>query len=111
MNTRSDRGAARSTGGFAGLACVCLLGLACAAGPRPRPEPRVKDSVPDKIAAQRAASGELHLEDDDERWGIDAARAKRQSDSDQRSQPSPAAPPPAGPVDLKGHNPASPAQP
>jgi hypothetical protein len=40
--------------------------------------------VPDKIAAQRAASGELHLEDDDERWGIEAERAKRKSDSDQR---------------------------
>jgi hypothetical protein len=85
------------------------LGVACAASPRPRPEPRIKDSVPDKIAAQRAASGELHLEDDDERWGIEAARAKRQSDLDQKNQPS--RPPPAGPVDLKGHDPGSPPPP
>jgi hypothetical protein len=111
MGTRSDRGAERSVGGFAGLACVCVLGAACAASPRPRPEPRVKDSVPDKIAAQRAASGELHLEDDDERWGIEAERANRKSDSDQQGQASPTVPPPAGPVDLKGRTPGSPPPP
>ena len=90
-----------TTGSFAGSVCVCLFGVACAASPRPRPEPRVQDSVPDKIAAQRAASGELHLEDEDERWGIEAARAKRKSKSDQQDQPPPTVPTPAGPVDLK----------
>lgn len=93
------------------LLILCLLGLACASSPRPRPEPRVKDSVPDKIAAQRAASGNLRLEDDDERWGIEAARANRKTDSDPQGQPSPAVPTPAGPVDLKAHTASSPAQP
>jgi len=110
MNTRSDRGAHMRMGSFAIMACGCLLGVACAASPRPRPEPRVKDSVPDKIAAQRAASGELNLEDDDERWGIEAARANRKADSDPQGQPSPTVPTPKGPVDLKDHSASRPVQ-
>ncbi len=39
---------------------------------------RVPDSAPDKVAATRAAAG-LHLEEDDERWGIEAARARKQN--------------------------------
>ncbi len=73
---------------------------ACASGPRSRPESaqRVSDSAPDKIAAQRAASG-LHQEDEDERWGFTAARELRQRKESSKTQP-PAPPPPApGPVD------------
>ena len=57
---------------------VGALVASCAAGPRSRPESvqRVPDSAPDKIAAQRAATG-LHLEEDDERWGIVAARQRK----------------------------------
>jgi len=94
------------------LLSIWLLGLACATSPQPRPEPppRVKDSAPDKIAAQRAASGKLRLEEDDERWGIEAARANRKTDSDQ-GQPAPTVPTPKGPVDLKAQPASSPAQP
>ena len=96
-----------------GALFVCLLVLACAGSPRPRPEaePRVKDSVPDKLAAQRAASGELRLEDQDERWGIEAARSNpKKTKTDQQVQPSPPNPSPAGPVDLQTHTPSNPAQ-
>lgn len=85
------------------LLAVCLLGLACATGSRPRAEapPRVKDSAPDKIAAQRAASGNLRLEEDDDRWGIEAAR-ERKNTSDQRKPPSsPSAPSPTGAVQVQ----------
>jgi len=72
---------------------VIRLGLAgalvsaCASSPkRPAEQPqRVPDSAPDKIAAQRAAAG-LHLEEEDERWGIDAARERKQ-----RKEPRPPA--------------------
>jgi hypothetical protein len=77
-----------------------LLTSSCAAGPRSRPESaqRVPDSAPDKIAAQRTATG-LHVEDDDERWGLVAARQRKQSAEQKKNQPS--VPPPApGPVDL-----------
>jgi hypothetical protein len=57
---------------------AALLG-ACAAHPKPPAEQpqRVPDSAPDKIAAQRSAAG-LHLEEEDERWGFDAARERKQ---------------------------------
>jgi hypothetical protein len=79
---------------------VVALFISCAAGPRSRPESaqRVPDSAPDKIAAQRAATG-LHLEDDDERWGLVAARQRKQNAEPKRAPaPTPAAA--AGPVDL-----------
>ncbi len=43
---------------FGRLIVLALLALGCAAGPKPQPETaaRVKDSAPDKIAAQRAAT-------------------------------------------------------
>jgi hypothetical protein len=51
----------------------------CATAPRARPEasPRVSDSAPDKVAGQRSAAG-LHLEEEDDRWGLTAARELRQ---------------------------------
>jgi hypothetical protein len=113
MNTRIDRDGRDSMDSVVRLLSICLLGLACATSSRPRAEasPRVKDSVPDKIAAQRAASGNLRLEEDDERWGMEAARANRKTDSDQQGQASPTVPTPKGPVDLKDHPASSPAQP
>lgn len=59
---------------------VLLLGAGCArTAPRPAETPaRVKDSAPDKIAAQRAAAG-LNLEQEDQRWGVDAARERKQA--------------------------------
>jgi hypothetical protein len=60
---------------------VCLFAIGCASQPRPRPATaaavRMQDSAPEKIAAQRAASGNLQLEQEDARWGFDAARARR----------------------------------
>jgi hypothetical protein len=85
----------RSGRSFLGLACVAALWTACAAGPRPRPEgspARVKDSQPDKIAAQRAAApASLELEPSDERWGIEAARERRQAEREKKSAPPPTA--------------------
>ena len=77
-----------------------VLTSACAAGPRSRPESaqRVPDSAPEKIASQRAATG-LHLEDDDERWGLVAARQRKQNAEQKKHQP-PAPLPAADPVDL-----------
>ena len=58
--------------------------MSCATAPK-RTEsvgPREKDSASEKVAAQRAvAAHELPLEQEDERWGIEAARErKRQKD-------------------------------
>ena len=79
---------------------VGALLASCATGPRSRPESvqRVPDSAPDKIAAQRAATG-LHLEEDDERWGLVAARQRKQS-AEQNKAPPPIPPTAPGPVDL-----------
>ena len=80
-----------------------LIALACAGAPRREAQapPRMKDSPPEKIAAQRAAANNLQLEADDERWGIEAARERRREA--QNKQPVPAAAPSAapGPVDLR----------
>jgi hypothetical protein len=70
----------------AGIHRGCALGitalLVIAGCARPAPPPaetpaRVKDSAPDKIAAQRAALPGLDLEPEDQRWGIEAARERR----------------------------------
>ncbi|HSS38742.1 MAG TPA: hypothetical protein VLT58_08230, partial [Polyangia bacterium] len=63
-----------------GVTFACTLLTSCASAPSPareRPQ-RVADSAPDKVAATRAAAG-LHLEEDDQRWGIEAARARKQN--------------------------------
>jgi hypothetical protein len=79
---------------------VGALLASCAAGPRSRPDSvqRVPDSAPDKIAAQNAATG-LHLEEDDARWGIVAARQRKQH-ADQKNDQPPIPPTAPGPVDL-----------
>jgi hypothetical protein len=69
--------------------------MSCATTPK-RSEsaaPRDKDSAPEKIASQRAAGAhELQLEQDDERWGIEAARErKRQKDAAKARQQADAA--------------------
>jgi hypothetical protein len=88
-----------------GIALCCA---ACAAGPRPQTQSaqRIKDSAPEKVAAQRAAS-RLDLEGDDERWGLEEARERRK-DKKQAAQAQQAAPAPTGPVDLQ--RPAPPPQ-
>ena len=80
---------------------VGALVAACAAGPRPHPESaqRVPDSAPDKIAAQRAATG-LHLEEDDARWGIVAARQRKERTEPKNARP-PVPPAAPEPVDVQ----------
>jgi hypothetical protein len=60
---------------------MCVLALGCASAPRARPEAtapgRTKDSAAERVAAYRAASGGLRLEQEEERWGIEAARERR----------------------------------
>ncbi|HVV48232.1 MAG TPA: hypothetical protein VHO06_01115 [Polyangia bacterium] len=85
------------------IVCVGVALLSgCATAPRARPEsaPRVPDSAPDKVAAQRAAAG-LHLEEEDDRWGFEAARELKQRKEQKTAAQQP--PPPAGPgpVDLE----------
>jgi hypothetical protein len=61
-----------------------LLAASCAGAPKTAHSPsRMKDSAPEKVAAQRAAAPHsVQLEQDDERWGIEAARErKRQQDA------------------------------
>ena len=96
MNTTIDQRSGGSGRVLAHLIGVCLVGIACAGSPRAQPETaaRVKDSVPEKIAAQRATSGGLHLEEEDERWGFEMARARRAHREPQANAPATAAPAP-----------------
>jgi hypothetical protein len=82
------------------LAGAALLIAACATSPSPRPAsaPRISDSAPEKVAAQRSAS-HLQLEEEDQRWGFEAARARRR-DADQQKKASETTPPAPGPVDV-----------
>ena len=66
---------------------IALVALGCAGTPSPRPETsaRVKDSAPEKIAAQRAAVRGLDLERDDERWGIEAARERKRAQEQKKT--------------------------
>jgi hypothetical protein len=75
--------------------------LACAKSQPPaETPPRIKDSVPEKIAAQRAAQKDLKLEEDDERWGVEQARERKERAKAKSDDA--AAPPPSGPMDLGG---------
>jgi hypothetical protein len=81
-----------------------LLSGACASAPRPEATtpPRVKDSAPEKIAAQRAASGGLQLDREDERWGIEAAQERKRIAAEKKQAQTSAAPAtPTGPADLR----------
>ena len=65
------------------LAGALLLALSCASTPKTSTSPpRMKDAASEKVAAQRAAAPHsVQLEQDDERWGLEAARErKRQQD-------------------------------
>jgi hypothetical protein len=72
---------------------IGLVALSCAGSPK-RPEaspPRFKDSAPEKIASQRAAGPHsVPLEQDDERWGFEAARERRRQDDAPKAQKQPA---------------------
>ena len=61
-----------------GLWLAVLLG-GCAARPAPDTStpPRIKDSIPERAAALRGADGRLRLDDEDQRFGIEAAKARR----------------------------------
>jgi hypothetical protein len=84
------------------LLAAGLLAAACAGSPRPRAETpaRIKDSAPEKLAAQRAATPGLGLEREDERWGFEAAREQRRL-ADQRKQANPPSHLAPGPVDVR----------
>jgi len=83
--------ATRSRRWRAGALALVLVG-ACAGGPKPAPSPpRAKDSAAEKAAAQRAhgTPHDVQLEPDDERWGIDAARERRQQQDAAKAQKPP----------------------
>jgi len=87
---------------------VSLLALGCAGAPPPHTETaRLKDSPPERAAALRAADRPLGLEAEEQRWGIAAARERREA-AEQRKR-APPAPPAPGPVDLRGGPGAPPA--
>ncbi|HEX4404097.1 MAG TPA: hypothetical protein VH560_04665 [Polyangia bacterium] len=69
-----------------------LAVLLCGCAARPTPEasspPRVKDSIPERAAALRGADGRLKLDDEDQRFGIEAAKARKDQQREQRD-PSP----------------------
>jgi hypothetical protein len=86
---RIDRRVHDSVRRVAALLSIGLVGFACTTASRPPVEspPRVKDSAPERSAALRAASGNLRLEEEGDRWGIEAARERRTS-SDPKGEPS-----------------------
>jgi uncharacterized protein YdaU (DUF1376 family) len=84
-------------------ATAMLLTAACASAPRrqaeapPAAAARIQDSRPERIAAQRAgAPASLELEQSDERWGIEAARDRREAERQKKSATM--APPPTTPI-------------
>jgi hypothetical protein len=84
------------------LLCSGLF-IACASGPRGAGdggrERRMKDSAPEKIAAQRAAIAGANDEAEERRWGFEAARERKRRTDEKRSRPQDA---PYGPVDFRG---------
>ena len=69
-----------------------LAVLLCGCAARPAPDtttpPRIKDSIPERAAALRGADGRLKLDDEDQRFGIEAARARKDQQPEQRDQSS-----------------------
>ena len=87
------------------LLAALSFAAACASAPPPQSQrpARIKHTVPERAAAQRAAQKDLNLEGEDERWGIEAARerkARARTDNGAGSS-APAAPSPSGPTDLR----------
>lgn len=76
------------------LCAIGLLVLSCAASTK-RAEPpvaRLKDSAPEKAAAQKsAAPTSLRLEADDERWGVEAAKERKREQEERKAAAKPAA--------------------
>jgi hypothetical protein len=76
------------------MASALLLFGACASAPK-RTEavsPRVRDAAPEKLAAQRAAAPHsLTLEQDEERWGFEAARERRRRQEEEKARRQPPA--------------------
>jgi len=73
---------------------IGLVALSCAGSPK-RPaasSARMKDAAPEKIAAQRAAAPHgMQLEQEDQRWGFEAARERRREDDARKAQKRPTA--------------------
>jgi hypothetical protein len=67
---------------------MTALLVACARTPNRQesaPPPRVKDTVPEKAAAHKAASPGLQLEAQDERWGIEAAQERKRQEQEKKA--------------------------
>ena len=75
------------------MVAIGLVAASCAGSPK-RPAAtsgRMKDSAPEKIAAQRAAAPHgAQLEQEDERWGFEAARERRRENDARKAQKQPA---------------------
>jgi hypothetical protein len=71
------------------MVAIALMAVSCAGSPK-RPAAsagRMKDSAPEKIAAQRAAAPHgVPVEQDDERWGFEAARERRRENDARKAQ-------------------------
>jgi hypothetical protein len=78
---------------LAATAGALFLLASCATAPR-QPEAasaRVKDSAHEKLAAQRAAAPHsLTLEQDEERWGFEAARERKRRQDEEKARRPPA---------------------
>jgi hypothetical protein len=85
------------------LLCVGALACACAASPKPRPETaaRVSDTAPDRAAALRAASGDLRLQESEDRFAIEAARERKRRVDEEKTQAADNRPNALGPVDAR----------
>jgi hypothetical protein len=70
------------------LLATSLSLIACAGAPTRSDDgaPRIKDSAPEKIAAQRAASPGLALEAEDDRWGLTAAAERRRAQDERKAK-------------------------
>lgn len=100
---------------FSITALLLVAGGGCArSAPPPAETPaRVKDSAPEKIAAQRAALPGLNLEQEDQRWGVEAARERKRAAPPAPPSNAPTAtggigPAPGQPVDVKKQRPTTP---
>jgi len=93
-------------------AFLAIAGCARPASPPPETPARVKDSAPEKIAAQRAALPGLDLEQEDQRWGIEAARERKNAAAPETPSGAPAGAPRPQPSEVrKPQPPASPTTP
>jgi len=74
------------------LVGASLIAASCATAPKPAATaPRDRNSPSEKLAAQRAgAPPELTLEQDDQRWGVDAARERKRQQDEAKARRKPA---------------------